>query len=65
MSDCGCNIEIKDQSQKSVLYWLLAINASMFFSLKLVLAGLLNRLHSLPTLLICLPMRLSMALVYM
>jgi len=31
MSDCGCNIEIKDQSQKSVLYWLLAINASMFF----------------------------------
>jgi len=31
MSDCGCNIEIKDQAQKSVLYWLLAINASMFF----------------------------------
>jgi len=31
MSDCGCNIEIKDRSQKSVLYWLLAINASMFF----------------------------------
>lgn len=31
MSDCGCNVEIKDQSQKSVLYWLLAINASMFF----------------------------------
>ncbi|GMR15991.1 MAG: hypothetical protein BMS9Abin31_0291 [Gammaproteobacteria bacterium] len=30
MSDCGCNVEIKDQSQKSVLYWLLAINASMF-----------------------------------
>ena len=30
MSDCGCNIEIKDRSQKSVLYWLLAINASMF-----------------------------------
>jgi len=30
MSDCGCSIEIKDQSQKSVLYWLLAINASMF-----------------------------------
>ena len=30
MSDCGCNLEIKDQSQKKVLYWLLAINASMF-----------------------------------
>ena len=30
MSDCGCEIEIKDQSQKSVLYWLLAINTSMF-----------------------------------
>jgi len=30
MSDCGCSIEIKDQSQKSVLYWLLAINATMF-----------------------------------
>ncbi len=30
MSDYGCNVEIKDQSQKSVLYWLLAINASMF-----------------------------------
>lgn len=30
MSDCGCEIEIKDQSQKSVLYWLLAINATMF-----------------------------------
>jgi len=31
MSDCGCEVEIKDQSQKSVLYWLLAINATMFF----------------------------------
>jgi len=30
MSDCGCEVEIKDQSQKSVLYWLLAINATMF-----------------------------------
>ena len=30
MSDCGCQIEIKDQSQKKVLYWLLAINATMF-----------------------------------
>lgn len=31
MSDCGCSVEIKDKSQKSVLYWLLAINALMFF----------------------------------
>ena len=31
MSDCGCEIEIKDQSQKSVLYWLLGINMTMFF----------------------------------
>jgi len=30
MSDCGCSVEIKNQSEKSVLYWLLAINASMF-----------------------------------
>ncbi len=30
MSDCGCEIEIKNQSQKNVLYWLLSINASMF-----------------------------------
>ena len=30
MSDCGCEIEIKDQSQKRVLYWLLTINALMF-----------------------------------
>ena len=30
MSDCGCEIEIKDQSQKRVLYWLLSINAVMF-----------------------------------
>ena len=31
MSDCGCEIEIKDASQKSVLYWLLGINLTMFF----------------------------------
>jgi len=30
MSDCGCEVEIKDQAQKRVLYWLLAINAVMF-----------------------------------
>ncbi len=30
MSDCGCDVEIKDQTQKRVLYWLLAINAVMF-----------------------------------
>ncbi len=30
MSDCGCEVEIKNQSQKRVLYWLLAINAVMF-----------------------------------
>lgn len=30
MSDCGCEIEIKDQAQKQVLYWLLVINAVMF-----------------------------------
>lgn len=30
MSDCGCEVEIKDASQKRVLYWLLAINALMF-----------------------------------
>jgi cation diffusion facilitator family transporter len=30
MSDCGCEIEIKDQKQKKVLYWLLVINALMF-----------------------------------
>ena len=30
MSDCGCEVEIKDKSQKSVLYWLLSINAIMF-----------------------------------
>ena len=30
MSECGCEIEIKDQAQKRVLYWLLAINATMF-----------------------------------
>ena len=30
MSDCGCSVEIKDQSQKGVLYWLLGINFTMF-----------------------------------
>jgi Co/Zn/Cd efflux system component len=30
MSSCGCEIEIKDQEQKAVLYWLLGINAVMF-----------------------------------
>ncbi len=30
MSDCGCEVEIKDKSQRSVLYWLLGINATMF-----------------------------------
>ncbi len=31
MSGCGCEVEIKDDSQKQVLYWLLAINGLMFF----------------------------------
>ena len=31
MSGCGCEMEIKDASQKRVLYWLLGINATMFF----------------------------------
>ena len=31
MSGCGCEVEIKDASQKRVLYWLLGINATMFF----------------------------------
>lgn len=30
MSGCGCEVELKDNQQKTVLYWLLAINASMF-----------------------------------
>jgi len=31
LSGCGCSdIEIKDQSQRQVLYWLLGINATMF-----------------------------------
>ena len=30
MSDCGCEVEIKDKTQKRVLYWLLAINVTMF-----------------------------------
>ncbi|GAC19497.1 cation diffusion facilitator family transporter [Paraglaciecola arctica] len=31
MSGCGCEVEIKDASQRRVLYWLLSINALMFF----------------------------------
>lgn len=31
MSGCGCDIEIQDAEQKVVLYWLLGINAVMFF----------------------------------
>ena len=31
MSGCGCDVEIKDAEQKAVLYWLLGINAVMFF----------------------------------
>lgn len=31
MSGCGCEVEIKDASQIRVLYWLLGINATMFF----------------------------------
>ena len=31
MSGCGCEVEIKDASQKRVLYRLLGINATMFF----------------------------------
>mgnify|MGYP005996790149 CR=1 FL=1 len=30
MSGCGCEVELKDDLQKTVLYWLLAINATMF-----------------------------------
>ncbi len=30
MSGCGCEVEIRDQSQRQVLYWLLGINATMF-----------------------------------
>lgn len=30
MSDCGCEVELKDGEQKTVLYWLLGINAVMF-----------------------------------
>jgi len=30
MSGCGCEVEIKDQSQRQVLYSLLGINATMF-----------------------------------
>ncbi|MBE1302028.1 MAG: cation transporter [Alteromonadaceae bacterium] len=31
MSGCGCEVELKDAKQKYVLYWLLGINAFMFF----------------------------------
>lgn len=31
MSDCGCEFEATNDTQKKVLYWLLAINATMFF----------------------------------
>lgn len=30
MSDCGCEVTIKNNEQKSVLYWLLGINAVLF-----------------------------------
>lgn len=30
MIGCGCEVELKDNQQKTVLYWLLAINAIMF-----------------------------------
>ncbi|ABG40543.1 cation efflux protein [Paraglaciecola sp. T6c] len=30
MSGCGCEVEIKNSSQKRILYWLLGINATMF-----------------------------------
>jgi Co/Zn/Cd efflux system component len=30
MSGCGCEVELKDNQQKTVLYWLLGINAVMF-----------------------------------
>lgn len=30
MSGCGCDIEVKDKQQTTVLYWLLGINAVMF-----------------------------------
>lgn len=30
MSGCGCEVELKDAEQKTVLYWLLGINAVMF-----------------------------------
>ena len=31
MADCDCEIELKDSEQKTILYWLLGINFSMFF----------------------------------
>lgn len=30
MSSCGCDVDIKNEAQKRVLYWLLGINFSMF-----------------------------------
>lgn len=30
MNDCDCEIELKDNEQKTILYWLLGINAVMF-----------------------------------
>lgn len=30
MSDCGCEVTIKNNEQKTVLYWLLGINAVLF-----------------------------------
>lgn len=30
MSDCDCEIELKDNEQRTILYWLLGINAVMF-----------------------------------
>jgi len=30
MSDCGCDFEARDEEQRKVLRWLLAINAAMF-----------------------------------
>ena len=30
MGGCGCEVELKDSQQKTVLYWLLAINAPLF-----------------------------------
>ncbi|GAB3683652.1 cation transporter [Salinisphaera aquimarina] len=32
MSDCGCEFEAKDQTQRQALYWLLGINGVMFLT---------------------------------